>query len=168
MSCALISNSKDSPKPPLKIMIVEDQMCLSHLYYIILDKHLLPITTTIFYDPDAGKDAIKYLQSGNIPDFAILDIRLNGVNGIDVYRELRKVSNIPVIFLTAMSDFEQEFKEACQAVGKENVIKKDNIRFFEDLLPKIPNVKEYLRCSIECLRGKNINECELYKTINGR
>jgi DNA-binding response OmpR family regulator len=34
-------------------------------------------------------------------DLAILDVRLPGMNGFDICRELRRTSNIPVLFLTA-------------------------------------------------------------------
>jgi len=165
MGHAIISNDKESKKIPLKIMIVENEICLTHLYYFILDKHLSPLTCSIFYDPSSGKDAIKALKEGHRPDFAILDIRLNGVNGIDVFKELRKVSQVPVIFLTAMSDKDEEFQEACFAVGKENVIRKDQIKFFNDILPKIPNVKEYLRCMVgNCLKGDG-HACQMHQAI---
>ncbi len=36
-------------------------------------------------------------------DLVILDVRLPGLNGFDVCRELRRTSNIPVLFLTARS-----------------------------------------------------------------
>lgn len=164
MSCAMISNSKDMSIVPLRLMIVEDQTCLSHLYYVMLDKHIMPLTALVCHQTDAGKDAIEQIKSGYRPDFAILDIRINGINGIDVYRELRKVSNIPVVFLTAMNEKEAEFKEAVEAVGRENVLKKDSIKFFEDLLPKIPKIKEYLRCDIACLRNSK-ETCSLYAKL---
>ncbi len=37
------------------------------------------------------------------PDLVILDVRLPGLNGFDVCRELRRSSNVPVLFLTARS-----------------------------------------------------------------
>jgi len=39
------------------------------------------------------------------PDLIILDIILPGVDGMEFCRELRKESNVPVIFLTCKSDF---------------------------------------------------------------
>lgn len=39
-------------------------------------------------------------------DLALLDIQLPGIDGIDFCRELRKVSNCPVIFLSCINDDE--------------------------------------------------------------
>lgn len=159
MGMALVlSKNITSEFPPMKIMIAEDQQCLTHLYYWIIDKHLHPIEVQLFWSQDAGKEAIKSIQEGNIPDFALLDIKINGVNGIDVYKELRKKSkDIPILFLTGVSEEEKDYKEAEFLNGKDNIIKKDKIRFFEDLLPKIPNFRKYLRCNVNCLRNNSVS-----------
>jgi CheY-like chemotaxis protein len=156
-SALVLSKNIVSEIAPMRIMIVEDQQCLTHLYYWILDKHLHPIEAQLFWTENAGREAIKSIQSGNIPDFAILDIKINGVNGIDVFKELRKVSNIPIVFLTGAGNDEREYKEAVAINGKDGVVKKDQVRFFEDLLPKIPNFRKYLRCNINCLRNNSIS-----------
>ena len=49
----------------------------------------------------AGRDAIQ-LSPGF--DFLVLDIGLPDMDGFDVCREIRKSSNIPVIFLTSRGD----------------------------------------------------------------
>ena len=48
----------------------------------------------------SGEAGLAALWEGDF-DLAILDIMLPGMNGIDVLREIRKKSNIPVIMLTA-------------------------------------------------------------------
>lgn len=50
-----------------------------------------------------GKEALEMLIN-NPPDIALLDIMLPEKDGIEILRELRKVSNLPVIFLTSRKD----------------------------------------------------------------
>jgi DNA-binding response OmpR family regulator len=38
------------------------------------------------------------------PDCAVLDINMPGMDGLDVARDIRKISNVPIIFLTARVD----------------------------------------------------------------
>ena len=50
-----------------------------------------------------GKAALA-LARAEKPDLVVLDLGLPGMDGLDVTRELRKVSNVPVIMLTARSE----------------------------------------------------------------
>ena len=50
-----------------------------------------------------GRDALAAVRAGEHA-LVILDIGLPDINGFDVCRELRRMSDIPVIFLTARSD----------------------------------------------------------------
>src|SRR2546428_11754130 len=47
------------------------------------------------------------------PDLIVLDLKLPGMDGLDVARELRKTNNVPIIMLTARVD------EADKLVGLE-------------------------------------------------
>jgi two-component system catabolic regulation response regulator CreB len=50
-----------------------------------------------------GRDALAGVREGNF-SLVILDVGLPDINGFDVCRELRRVSDVPVIFLTARSE----------------------------------------------------------------
>jgi len=50
-----------------------------------------------------GKSALSLARTGK-PDLVILDLGLPQLDGLDVTRELRKVSNVPIIMLTARSE----------------------------------------------------------------
>jgi len=52
-------------------------------------------TTT---DPRAG---LARLKSDEPFDLALLDVKMPGMSGFDVYREYRKIRKIPAIFVTA-------------------------------------------------------------------
>jgi DNA-binding response OmpR family regulator len=48
-------------------------------------------------EPSEVMDLIKTKQ----PELVLLDLRLPGVSGVDVLKEIRGVSKVPVVFLTA-------------------------------------------------------------------
>lgn len=50
-----------------------------------------------------GKDALALVRAEK-PDMVILDLGLPDLDGLDVTREIRKVSNAPIIMLTARSE----------------------------------------------------------------
>ncbi len=56
--------------------------------------------------PD-GASALKALR-GNPPDLAILDIKMPQMDGLELLRELRKTSDLPVIFLTSKDEESDE------------------------------------------------------------
>ncbi|TSA10980.1 MAG: two-component system response regulator [Betaproteobacteria bacterium] len=62
---------------------------------------------------NSGEKALKQVQGEGKPDLILLDIMMPGLSGYDVIRELKAnppTRNIPVIFLTALSEAEDEKK----------------------------------------------------------
>jgi len=51
----------------------------------------------------SGDEALRQVRS-IIPDLVVLDLGLPGVDGLDVAREIRRTSPVPIIMLTARSD----------------------------------------------------------------
>lgn len=47
-----------------------------------------------------GESAIEYVKT-NKPALVVLDINLGNMSGFDVCREIRKITNIPIIFVSA-------------------------------------------------------------------
>ena len=60
--------------------------------------------------PVTAKDGIEALEKANEQEFdgVLLDIMMPKLNGLSVCRELRKSSDVPIIFLTALSDEEDK------------------------------------------------------------
>ena len=50
-----------------------------------------------------GRAALQLART-NMPDAIVLDLGLPGIDGLDVARELRRTSNVPIIMLTARAD----------------------------------------------------------------
>jgi DNA-binding response OmpR family regulator len=79
------------------ILIVDDDKNIANLIDIYLKEE--GYVTIKAHD---GKEALE-LFFKNPPNLIILDIMLPNMTGFDVCKEVRKTSNIPIIFLTAKS-----------------------------------------------------------------
>ncbi len=83
---------------------------------------------------DAGHEVVGEAASGSealrlipelAPDLVLLDIRMPGMDGIEVARRLRTDFPVPIIFLTAFSD-RQLLLEAADAGGYAYIVKPIN------------------------------------------
>ncbi|MCL4384807.1 MAG: response regulator transcription factor [Actinobacteria bacterium] len=83
-----------------KILIVDDEEEIRNLIKDFLIKNNFET-----YLASNGKEALeKLLVKNSNFDLVILDIMMPEVDGIEVIKALRKISNIPVIFLTSKSE----------------------------------------------------------------
>lgn len=78
-----------------KILVVDDEAQIVKVVKAYLEKAGYRVVTA-----GDGKAAISVFQRER-PDFLILDLNLPGMDGLDVCREIRRESNIPVLMLTA-------------------------------------------------------------------
>ena len=107
-----------------KLLIVDDD----EKFVRLLRDYLEPFG----YQVDVAHDGRRGLSTALEGDFAavILDIMLPGLNGLDLLRELRRASDVPVIMLTALGD------EADRIAGLEIGA--------DDYLPKTFSTRELL------------------------
>jgi len=86
------------PDEPKNILIVEDE---SRIAEILLDylhqagfqaKHM-----------DTGVGVVAHVKA-EPPDLILLDVMLPGVDGLEICREIRKFSTVPIIFVSARVD----------------------------------------------------------------
>ncbi|OJX38328.1 MAG: DNA-binding response regulator [Chloroflexi bacterium 44-23] len=91
----------------MKVLIVDDE----HRIVEGVRKYFEQADFTVLTAFD-GISGLKMAIREN-PDLIVLDLMLPGLNGIDVCREIRKDSNVPIIMLTARVD------EADKLVGLE-------------------------------------------------
>lgn len=81
-----------------RILIVEDEESLAQVLSEYLNQS--GFVTDVIND---GSLAIEWLKNNTI-DLLILDLMLPGTNGLDIYRELRTFSDVPVVMATARVD----------------------------------------------------------------
>lgn len=81
-----------------RILVVDDDTALSEMIGIVLKSE--------GFDPDfcaTGDGALGAFRESK-PDLVLLDLMLPGKDGMEVCREIRRESDVPIIMLTAKSD----------------------------------------------------------------
>ena len=80
------------------ILIVEDEESLAQ----VLSEYICQsgFTADVIND---GADVVDWVKSNSV-DLILLDLMLPGKNGLDIYRELRTFTNVPVVMATARID----------------------------------------------------------------
>lgn len=78
-----------------KILIVEDEKSIAHFISTILNSNDYETLLA-----RSGSEA-KTMISSHCPDLVILDLGLPDMDGIDVLRELRSWSSLPVVVVSA-------------------------------------------------------------------
>ncbi len=90
-----------------RVLIIEDEMQLARVLQAYLEKAGFEVRTA--HRGDTGLDLFRRER----PDVVLLDLNLPGMDGLDVAREIRRLSDTPIIMITARVD------EADQLVGLE-------------------------------------------------
>jgi DNA-binding response OmpR family regulator len=91
----------------LTVVLVEDDERLAQLTAKYLESHNVTVTIV-----NNGRDAVGRVMQVR-PDVVLLDLMLPGMSGLDVCRELRQRSDVPIVMLTARGE------EADRVVGLE-------------------------------------------------
>jgi DNA-binding response OmpR family regulator len=81
-----------------KIFIVDDDENIRELISLYLTKE--GYVTELYESGEKGLEAFK----ANAPDLVLLDIMMPGIDGYDTLKEIRKVSAVPVIMITAKDE----------------------------------------------------------------
>ena len=81
-----------------RILVVEDDMEIARTLRDFLD--VAGFDASVVGD---GSSAIAAVR-GDKPDLVVLDLGLPGIDGLDVARELRRTSTIPIVMLTARGE----------------------------------------------------------------
>lgn len=81
-----------------KVIIIDDDIKLQELLKEYLRDYNYDIVSLL-----KGEDAVKVITESH-PDIIILDIMLPGKDGMEILKDIRKVSGVPVIMLTAKGE----------------------------------------------------------------
>ncbi len=80
------------------ILVVEDEPAIAHLVRDYLEQAGFAVLVT-----RDGNEALRRAQA-TLPDLVVLDLGLPGRDGLDVTRELRRSSDVPIIVVTARGE----------------------------------------------------------------
>ena len=81
-----------------RILVVDDDLALAEMIGIVLQNEGFRV---VFCGD--GSQALAQFQEHH-PDLVLLDVMLPGMDGFDVCRAIRHVSDVPIVMLTARSD----------------------------------------------------------------
>jgi DNA-binding response OmpR family regulator len=81
-----------------RILVVEDEQAVSNLLAYNLRKAHFDVQIA----PD-GQRALQLVRE-QMPDLIVLDLMLPEIDGLDVCREIRRTSQVPIIILTAQGE----------------------------------------------------------------
>ncbi len=81
-----------------RILLVDDDLNISHLVRLYLEKEGFDVT-----EAARGDEALESFRQ-NPPALVLLDVMLPVMDGLQVLKEIRKFSKIPVIMLTARDE----------------------------------------------------------------
>ncbi len=81
-----------------KVLLIDDDIELTNLLCEYLTEEGFSVTTT-----NDGRTGVAAATTASI-DLIVLDIMMPRINGLDVLRKIRQVSDVPVLMLTARGD----------------------------------------------------------------
>lgn len=99
----LKSSKKDTPSStpppsgskPKKILIIDDEQEMCEMLYSFLVPHNYKVFLTF-----NGQMGLEYFNEIK-PDIVLLDLTMPDIDGVDVLKIIRKVSDVPVLIITA-------------------------------------------------------------------
>ncbi|MDA2270178.1 DNA-binding response regulator [Bacillus thuringiensis] len=81
-----------------RVLVVDDESDMRQLVGMYLDNFGYE-----WREAENGKEALKKLETDHY-DFVVLDIMMPEMDGLSVCKEIRKTSDVPIIFLTAKGE----------------------------------------------------------------
>jgi DNA-binding NtrC family response regulator len=118
-----------------KILIVDDEPDFLSVMSVRLEANDYEVATAA-----NGEEALSYIKNNN-PDAVLLDVLMPGIDGLEVLRRIRKMSeSLPVYIITAFST-DERFK-AANKLGASGFIIKTN-----DLAKEVDNITSALDMS---------------------
>lgn len=84
---------------PPNVLLVDDDLHLSQLLSEYLDGEGFAVHTA-----KDGEQALHHLREGLVVDVMVLDIMMPKISGLDVLKQVRQFSQLPVIMLTGRGD----------------------------------------------------------------
>ena len=145
---------------PFKILIIEDEKNISEIVAKYLEKE--GYTTIIAND---GIEGLALFRDSN-PDLVISDVMMPTIDGFEVLREIRLISDAPVIMLTAKQeevDRLKGFENGADDYVTKPFSPKELVRRVMVMLKRTYKVIEYKQVLIEGELKLDLNKQKLYK-----
>ena len=123
------------PEGAMKVLVVEDNAELRvYIYNCLISRYEVR-------DASSGREAMKVMEEGWIPDMIVTDLMMPEMNGIELINNVRNdfnISHIPIILITAKHEDDTQLK--AMKYGADGYIAKPFT--MELLMAKIDNMLE--------------------------
>ncbi len=83
---------------PIKVLAIDDDTAITELLSLLLKSHGFEIVTA-----NSGEEGLTIFEEQQ-PDVIILDLMMPGIDGQEVCRRIRTVSDVPIIILSALDN----------------------------------------------------------------
>lgn len=83
---------------PTRVLVIDDEPSFTEALSLSLKREGFEVDTA-----DDGVSALSVIAR-KLPDLVLLDVMLPGISGVDVCREIRKTSTVPIIMVTARGE----------------------------------------------------------------
>lgn len=111
-----------------KILIIEDEETIGMGLKYYLEQENFSVNVS-----SAGHDAISYIKENKDIDLILLDVNLPDINGFNLFKDIKSIKDIPIIFLTA-SDMETSIVMGIDMGAEDYITKPFKVR---ELLSRI-------------------------------
>jgi DNA-binding response OmpR family regulator len=81
-------------RPPARALLVEDDLSMQHMVVNYLEQHNMRLVSA------SNKQEVTRQFAAGEPSIVILDLRLGEDDGLDLLRQIRSRSDVPVIIVT--------------------------------------------------------------------
>ena len=107
-----------------RILVIDDDL--------ILQQNLADILRSLGYEVDVAGKAVEGLQKayGSKPDLIILDVMLPGMDGWEICKRFREMTDIPILFLTALGS-EEDVVKGLELGGDDYLVKPVTMKVLE-------------------------------------
>lgn len=100
-----------------RVLCVDDDPDILHVLRRAFESAEFEVATC-----GSGEDALRWIERNGLPHLAVVDIRMPGMDGLELCRRVHAYSDLPVILLTAVDD-EPTVVKALDTVAEDYVIK---------------------------------------------
>lgn len=107
-----------------RILVIDDDL--------ILQQNLADILRSLGYEVDVAGKAVEGLQLAysSKPDLIILDVMLPGMDGWEICKRFREMTDIPILFLTALGS-EEDVVKGLELGGDDYLVKPVTMKVLE-------------------------------------
>lgn len=100
-----------------RILVVDDDP-----YTLTIVEHLLNRAGFRVSTASSGQEALTLIQRHGLPNLAIVDIHMPGMNGLEFCRTVQEYSDLPIIMLTAIHE-EKTIIKAIEQYAEDYILK---------------------------------------------